>query len=365
VRYFENIAPGRNLGGWVDTGGMRTADRYAEQLWLTLFAKAPEITLFDWRQVVRPVSLRERGGYEGATFDFDKAALRFNAGELTIAGIAGGALDQIDPILGHLGKPIGVACYRPPHATGEDFLQSYIGMVGVPVEIWPHFPTGAKTMFLTESAAFDADIVSNIEYAVRNGANVTITSGLFKALQSRGIRKLVEAKVLDSKVLTDEFYLRGSVMKAEASMLLPQIQYLTNDAWELVGASANGYPFLLQASYGKGQLNLFAVPDNFMDLYRVPIAALDILRNWIARYHVAHLEGPAMVSLFSYDNDAIVVESFRDTPAEVRVVAASRIKKLRDIQSGEIMEGTPERDHQVFHITIGGHAFRALEGLAI
>ena len=48
-RYFENIAPGRSGGGWVDPGGMTAADRYAEQLWITLFAKSPEQTLFDFR----------------------------------------------------------------------------------------------------------------------------------------------------------------------------------------------------------------------------------------------------------------------------------------------------------------------------
>ena len=54
-RYFENIKPGGNAGGWVDTGGLRNLDRYAEQLWLTLFAKAPEITLFDIRQLYQPI----------------------------------------------------------------------------------------------------------------------------------------------------------------------------------------------------------------------------------------------------------------------------------------------------------------------
>ena len=38
-RYFENIKPGGNGGGWVDTGAMRYMDRYAEQLWLTLFSR--------------------------------------------------------------------------------------------------------------------------------------------------------------------------------------------------------------------------------------------------------------------------------------------------------------------------------------
>jgi len=48
-RYFSNVAPdGRNRSGWVDTFDNRHVDRYAEQLWLTMFAKAPEITLFNW-----------------------------------------------------------------------------------------------------------------------------------------------------------------------------------------------------------------------------------------------------------------------------------------------------------------------------
>ena len=53
VRYFENIKPGGNDGGWVDPFGSRVLDRYAEQLWLTLFAKAPEVTLFNFGQFQR------------------------------------------------------------------------------------------------------------------------------------------------------------------------------------------------------------------------------------------------------------------------------------------------------------------------
>ena len=370
VRYFENIAPGRNLGGWVDTGGMRTVDRYAEQLWLTLFAKAPEITLFDWRQAVRSIGPQDRGDYQGASFDFKKASEPFNepSGGLshtfTVANIAGAALDQIDPILGHLGKPVGVPSYRPPHATGEEFLQSYIGMLGIPIVLSPTFPSEAKNMFLTASAAFGRDVASKIEHAVRNGANVTITAGLLRALQGRGIRNIVEAKVNDSKVLTDEFYLRGVVSKSDGPILLPQLDYLTNDAWELVGASPNGYPFLLQATYGKGILNIVAIPDNFMDLYRIPASALDPIRVWISHDQFVHLEGPAQVSVFAYDNDTFVMESFRDQPTEMRVVTASRIHQIRDFQSGEVFEGVSERDHVVFRVPIGAHAYRAFAASA-
>ena len=48
VRYFDNIAPGRNGGGWVDTYDTRYLDRYAEQLWDTMLAKAPQIMLFQY-----------------------------------------------------------------------------------------------------------------------------------------------------------------------------------------------------------------------------------------------------------------------------------------------------------------------------
>jgi hypothetical protein len=73
-RYLENLRPGHNAGGWVDTGGMRTLDRYAEQLWVTLFAKAPEITLFDFRQMQIPVNKGHRAPWQGqgTSLDFDE-----------------------------------------------------------------------------------------------------------------------------------------------------------------------------------------------------------------------------------------------------------------------------------------------------
>ena len=47
IRYFDNLRPGYNGGGWVDVGGLNMGmDRYAEQLHLTMLAKAPEIILF-------------------------------------------------------------------------------------------------------------------------------------------------------------------------------------------------------------------------------------------------------------------------------------------------------------------------------
>jgi hypothetical protein len=54
VRYFENLKPGGNGGGWVDQGGMNLPNRFEEQLWLTLFAKAPELTIFQIGAIYSP-----------------------------------------------------------------------------------------------------------------------------------------------------------------------------------------------------------------------------------------------------------------------------------------------------------------------
>ena len=49
VRYFDNIAPHKNGGGWVDAGGIHMSmDRYAEQLHLTMLSKTPEIILWNY-----------------------------------------------------------------------------------------------------------------------------------------------------------------------------------------------------------------------------------------------------------------------------------------------------------------------------
>ena len=65
VRYFDNVKPGGNGGGWVDIGDILSIDRYAEQLWDTMLAKAPEITLFQWSDLLRPAVLGDRRGWEG------------------------------------------------------------------------------------------------------------------------------------------------------------------------------------------------------------------------------------------------------------------------------------------------------------
>ena len=115
IRYFDNVRPdGGNGGGWVDTYSIRNIDRYAEQLWDTAFAKAPQIVLFEWSAMAsdRPASAGERPWARLHTgFDWNAiAAAHPNAGW---ASAADEALHVVDGVLGQLGNPVAIASYRP------------------------------------------------------------------------------------------------------------------------------------------------------------------------------------------------------------------------------------------------------------
>ena len=111
-----------------------------------------------------------------------------NATAVPFTRVAGYALEHADAILSHLGKPIGIPSYRPCHALGEDFLHNYFGMMGIPIELHPEFPTNAPLVLLTQAAAADPDIVAKIKKQLVDGKSVVITSGLFRALRGKGHR---------------------------------------------------------------------------------------------------------------------------------------------------------------------------------
>ncbi|MBN1401840.1 MAG: hypothetical protein JXA74_13440 [Anaerolineae bacterium] len=380
-RYFENLKPGGNGGGWVDTGGMGTADRYAEQLWLTLLAKAPEMTLFDFRQLQQPLQESHRGAWQspGNSLDYDRMVqdVRRDRGYLdpsaTIALLAGYALEQMDQVLGVPGQPLGVKSYRPHHATGEDHLQSYLGMLGIPMDIVPEFPADDQTILLTEEAKFDPEIVGQIEGQLRAGKAVVVTSGLLRALQDRGIRQLVELEYTDRKALVQDFVVGwgwNNIQHADSPILIPQIGYLTNDSWEEITclAGASGCPLLHSGRYADGTLYVLTVPEVFSDLYTLPDAVLDGVRRVVGQDLYVGMQGPSRISLFVYDNDTFVVHSFRDEPVAIRLVLDERVTALRDVVTeqlypGEALPGLRGRPSgkRAYDVRIRPHSYRVFQ----
>jgi hypothetical protein len=358
-RYFENIKPGGNRGGWIDTFSVRYVDRYAEQLWDTMFAKAPEMTLFNWAPLLQPIRPGNRTNWQSfhTSFDYDRMLQSYQSNapagssNPTMARVAGCSLEQADAIVGKLGKPIGIKSYKPYQSTGEDFLHNYLGNIGIPIDLYPAFPTDANLVLLTECAKFDPDIVAKIKRQLTAGKSVVITSGLLRALQAKGIKDIVEWEYTDRKILAHRYsggFGSGNFADIAGGqaldILFPDIRFLTNDSWALVRAMANGkgYPLLLMNRYSRGVIYLWTIPENFNDLYRLPPFVTTAIKNYVMGGFPVRLDGPSQVALFAYDNNTFIVESFLPIEADVKVSLTGKFDKLRNLISDEVITGQPQ-----------------------
>ncbi len=347
MRYFDNIAPGRNGGGWVDAGGIHMSmDRYAEQLHLTMLSKTPEIILWNYMQLVevkiRPEMRAPWQTAGGNSFRYDEMVAPFTRDGKTVipqtmARFASVTLRQTDKLVGLLGNPIGLVSYKPYHSSGEDFLQNYLGMIGLPMDMHPQWQQGRQQILLTQQAARDPQLFDKIKQQLKGGGDVIITTGLLKAIKDR-LTDVVELYCGDLKAIVSDF---GYFGKAEREFIIPQVKYFTNDAWEVVSAGrplsggVSGYPILLRDTYSKGTLFVLTIPDDFGNLYDYPAGALNVIRRAMSKDVGAYIEGPSKVALFPYDNKTMVVENFNDTAVSLRVVVNSKVSALRNLLSGE------------------------------
>ena len=376
-RYFDNLNPGHNGGGWVDTGGMRYMERYAEQLWLTVFAKAPEMTFFDYRQMLGGLRSSYRGPWQdagGTSFNYDDMMkpVNINGKEVTpttMARAAGYTMEQVDRTIGLLGNPIGVKSYKPYQSTGEEFLQNYFGMIGIPMDIVPEFPTDANMVILTEQAAADADIIKKMDKHLRSGKDITITAGFLRAMKGKGIESIVDLEYTDRKALVSGFMTGGQIVNVSKPILMQQVMYKTNGSWEIVSGMDGGlgWPLLHRDAYSKGNVYLLVVPDNFADLYNLPVQVLNSIRQNLTQKAVpVRMQGPANVSLFIYDNNTFIVESFSDEDVDITVLCQS--EGLKDLLSGDEVSGSrvmswgrSTSNERSFRVHLKPHSYRVFK----
>lgn len=341
MRYLENVKPGGNGGGWFDGFDcLYNLGSFAEQCYLTLFAKAREVTLFCLGSLL--------------------------TNETIFVPIAGYAFEMVDRFLGELGNPLGIACYKPYHSSGENYLHGYLGMLGLPLEPYPEFPAERDMVLLTESAQKDPRIVERIKGQLNAGKNVAITSGLLKSLVGRGIEEIAEIRCSEHQVLVDKFGYPmyqcsfGNYFGSASRILIPQVEFSTNDCVPLIVAFAENknYPILLQIRYGAGILYVLTIPENYSDLYNFPAPVLDLIRRTLMQTMEIRLEGPANLGLFIYDNHTFIVESFLRYNSDVKVILNKKGAKLTDLISGAGIKGRDMEDGTEFQFKLSPTTYR-------
>lgn len=362
MRFMDNLKPGVNRGGWVDQGGANPIDRYSEQLLDTVFARCPEMCCFNYAAMISPVrssAITNRAWADQHTsLDLTELqkTLPTKDASPTFADIAGYTLGQVDPVLAKVGKPVGIKCYTPYHATGEEFLHDYLGMIGLPMDIFPQFPADADMVLLTEQAKLDPDIIHKIQTQLETGKSVCVTSGFLRAMKGKGIEDICELETTGATVPVRRFTFaggpgapfrgRGAVrpagepdpFEAARDILIPEIKYfniLTHDAWgDALGISPGGmtYPIVLSCDYSKGKFYVLTIPNDPADLYALPPSVLSVVRATLGSAEPIRVDSaPAQVALFRYDNNAFIVQNYLPTVAEVTVSIAGTIAQIHDL----------------------------------
>ena len=357
MRYFENVKPGKNGGGWVDPGSL-SLDRWAEEINLTLFAKPREVTFWPYGGQLETIKQKEH------------STMIVNG----FAVVAGYTFEKADLFLDKLGQPYGVPAYKPYHSSGEGYLHAYLGMLGIPIDIVPDFPAESRTVLLTECAKFDDRIVEKIHNHIVNGKTVVITSGLLKALQGKGIEDLIEVDYTDEKVLVNKFLPRwpldsqmSNVYHSDIDILIPQIKYGCTDMEEIIqcldrDGGYQGYSLLMQArGFGDGKLYVLTIPDDFGDLYHLPQEVLTHIKYALMQDCPVSLKSPARVCLFTYDNNTFITESFLPNTVKCKAVITKNHAKLHDLMTGEEIKGISSGDKTTFEITCLPRSYRVFK----
>ena len=312
VRYMENAWPGKNGGGWFDIFQCWSSDRYLEQGYLTAFAKAKELMHFEWSNLI----------------------------DNRFVGGMGIQLKKIDDMLDDVGNPTGVATYIPYESSGENHIEMRFGMIGIPIEATPNFPSNKKNILLTESSAYDKDVVTKLSEYVKNGGEAVITTGFLKKcgneLRAAG---LTEAVVTDRKINVTRYQMTGDwagYIDDVKPIIFPEIVHGNNESWSLLNGGDGDYhtSLVLMSTYGKGRIFIVSIPDNQADIYRIPRPANDVLKRIVRTDTYASGKD---FSMFTYDDGSMIFYRYvkgEVRPAHIKVYTEGDVSLFKDETNG-------------------------------
>ena len=317
IRLFENTAPGRNGGGWIDPwGSWDNINHFLEQADITFYAKAKEIMLFNFTHLLDTAMLPALGQ----------------------------RLKRTDKMVSMMGNPIGVSAWEPFDADGEDQVYNYLGMGGAAIEPSPYFNENASSILLTQSSAYALDAMEKLEAYVRKGGNAVITVGFLREMYDKGIKDMTSVRLTHRHVMGQEYmidnanYTNTHCAKADEPAMFEILDYKTNATWAdiLLLAGENNFPVMTEDYYGKGRLFILNVPENFADLYKLPKEVWRSINKHISMGQRVYIAGDSKCSFFAYDNNVYGIQSYSAKEESYQVIVRGECKGIRDLESGKV-----------------------------
>lgn len=325
MRYFESVAPGRNGGGWFDPFDCDRIDTYLEQAYLTAFAKPKEIMMFCWPAIANNKRATPLG------FMYDK----------------------LDRILGRLGQPRGLKVYIPFNSQGDDHIEDYLGMAGIPMEPvcdFPEYNTASITdrkVLVTAASLEDSQIVEKLRKFVEAGGHAIATSSFMIGALSKypEISELTSVSYTNRSLAADEFQTPAQIshfknyVKSAESVEFPLLEHRNNATWSIMNAGHGEYheSILCYDTYGKGRFTIMTLPEMPSKLYSLPPSVLTAIRKELDVCDM-WIDGNSGVSLFCYDNKTFGLYCYTwdgCTPQEFQLHIKGKVSELARIPDSD------------------------------
>ena len=325
MRYFESVAPGRNGGGWFDPFDCDRIDTYLEQAYLTAFAKPKEIMMFCWPAIA---------GNKRAT-------------------PLGFMYDKLDRILGRLGQPRGLKVYIPFNSQGDDHIEDYLGMAGIPMEPvcdFPEYNTASVTdrkVLVTAASLEDSLIVEKLRKFVEAGGHAIATSSFMIGALSKypEISELTSVSYSNRSLTADEFQTPAQIshfknyVKSAEPVEFPLLEHRNNATWSIMNAGHGEYheSILCYDTYGKGRFTIMTLPEMPSKLYSLPPSVLTAIRKELDVCDM-WIDGNSGVSLFCYDNKTFGLYCYTwdgCTPQEFQLHIKGKVSELARIPDSD------------------------------
>lgn len=338
-RLMENLAPGKNGGGWfdwIDCG--YSINGYLEQMYLTAFSHCRELMMFCMTGIY----------------------------DTPLVPALGFMVNKIDMLMDGVGGCIGLPAYTPFRGEGEDHIIDDFGMCGFALEPVPYFPKNAPVILVPESAVYDSQIVEKLKVYCAEGGKAFITVGFLRAAREKGydVSALTAARVSSRTMNAERYGLQNyscgfkEHIPAGEPVSFPIIEIRNNADWNemVVENGAHNAPIYIRSLYGKGELRIIDIPEDFAQLRRLPKEVLTAWRKAMSEALPVYLECAAENMLFVYDNDAFIILRHEGLPrgmAYAHIKGSARALLGRALRGERKIEPLYERDGEtVFELML-------------
>lgn len=289
--WLSQINSKKWVGSCVDNLDMKgKKNEFVAQIWQAVIANAPEIILYS------------AGSLYSSNPNSDVYSVFIDM------------LPEFDKVAGLLqGNARGVPIYLPYGSDGEYNIFGYLGMIGIPLKPVSEFPTSGQAAIFTEHSLRDPNLVNKMLKRLKEGKDIFMTWTLWLQIQDTEFRNALYIVENYGSVAGSEFRVRRDIsqqiVKSEKPISFEAVKTQNMPSIRAASIVRDDYDYavFMQIPYLKGTIYILNIPENAVDIVRLPSQVLNVVRNTFINDLDVQLAGSGGVCMYLIGDKQYVI----------------------------------------------------------